>query len=262
MTQDVIIPEFVYTPVHAPRITTSLESFQFRETASGSILTGSIPIGLWTMAELCQKLKRAMEDQGDSIYEVRWDPVTSKVTITSDGFGGGNDLEILSLATPVEAWPLFGFTTGRFGADVLTHVGDVAVPTAVTLTLGERIRRPEPSIDGIGDLTSIASGARWGLWRGAQEGYKFMVEFNDVAAAQGVWRMIRDIGDTGDTFIFRPDSTIADGIRVHLRGNSWSWRQDRVYRHYLIAFDLLAQVPPDPADAFTIDDLIDRGPTS
>ena len=260
MARNVLLPKFVYTPRHV-RITAADEHLPFKETSGGSILTGSVAEGLWTVAELIQKLKAALEVAGASIYAVSYNQTTRLVTVTSDATGGTNDFEILATTAPVEAWAVLGFTTDRTGAT--TYMADVAIPSNVTLVLGKRIRRPLNEIRGIGDISQIGTGARWAIFRGERERYRFRLELEPVAGVQGVWRMFRDAGDSGQAIDFFPDSTLAGSIKVHIDPRSMTWQvETRAYRHYALEFDLVAQVPAQAGDAFRLDELLDRGPTS
>lgn len=261
MPTNTIIPRLDYTPARFEVANGSNDEISFEETAA-TPLTATVTSGIYTMAELGIKVKEALEAAGASTYTVTYDPTTSKYTLTSDGSGGGGIFNLDVGGATDDLLPDLGITVDKSGS--LSYTSDVTVPSAVTFTLVNRIRRPSYRREANAGVFTADGGATYTAWRGTSERYRFTVEFETVASAQSFHDFLRDAAELGADVTFRPDSaTPANLMTVRVVGlRNAIPEQDGIYRRYLLTFDLEAKRPTPAADTITFRDLLDRGPTA
>lgn len=252
MVVDTLNPQFIYTPrMFDAQATDRL--MQFEET-NGNNKFALYGQGIFWPSDLARSVKAALDKEGDSVYDAVFAPDTRKFTISSDGSGGGG---VFNIEVAGSGWARLGFTSNKSGS--LSYVGDVAVPAQKTITLVERMRRPQLEQRPAGSLTEIDSGARWAVFQGIQDRYTFLMEFEKVSESQDVWRMIRDAGLLGQDMEFRPSAASTDGVKIQIVRDSFQWVTP-VYRRYAMVFQIEIVRPADSGDDFIARDLLDRGP--
>jgi len=257
MVQNVLMPQFKFFPRAREHDTITLS---IEETTSVPLSGVAGVVGEtrpYAPGELCQMAKIALENVGGSLYDVTFDHNTGMYTFTSNGQGGGGIFTI-DTTVPGNNWfSAFGFSSSRTG--LLTYTSSGSTVIVQTITMGTRIRKPRITRREIAQPLQLASAERWAVYRGAREQYRFVLEFESIANAQAAFKMFRDAALFGGSIELLPDSTINQGVDVHVFSESIALSEN-IYQHYLLTFELVVQRPVQATNDFTIQDLIDRGP--
>ena len=264
---DILIPRFIYRSRRVLVQAGINDTVRWRDKASGTTFSATIPAGLWTAERLGAKAKDVMEPVANSIYNLAYAPEKAHFLVESDGSGGDGTFEIEDGSPSTNnAWSThFGITGDKTGA--LIYEGDVLKPDVVTVTMTARIRNPVIIRDSPKGMHEAESGARTTAHLSSVSSFRFRIEFEDPTVAQAIYKMERDSLLFGDRIEFNVDSLIANS-RMFGTIDPRSVRVTELtarglYRKYEMTFDFVRRVPrnADLTTAVGFVDLIDRGPS-
>lgn len=247
-------PVFKY---YAERVTISSTNNTITFGEGGGALTGTVASGNWSWGELAWKVKVALEAAGAGTYTVTYSHTTRKFTITKDS--GTFTLDYDGANNVIDD---MGFTGDKSGA--LTYTSDTAVPAQTTLTLTQRIKEPEVIPIADRQVTRLSSGRRETTLHGVQARYRFRIEFETVASAQGLYDFWANCAAFGNSFEFYPDSTdLTQFFEAYWDAEQFPVRRSQVYRLYEVDMDLEIKAPEGSSTITTAARaLLDRRPTA
>lgn len=213
-------PKIVYYPLVFTITSATNDRIDVQET-SGVNLAASLTAGEYTLAGMAAEVKRALDAAGASTYTVTYNlsgTYQNKLTITSDGIGGGGLLKLMGATGPNvsrSALPTLSYTaTDHTGA--LTYNSDAVAPAAVTLTFDEDIRKPVPSKAPDASVTDASSGVRQTLTRHIANTYKFSNVYVSESSMESWETFLDQCGCRGGQFDFYPKSGTSTWVNFTL----------------------------------------------